>query len=57
MLDKSIRLQLAGLVSAASWGYSPPNPWNVAGLAMKETSRMSDGAMIFISAGRMGEPA
>jgi hypothetical protein len=54
MLDDSTGLQLAGLVSAASQGYSPPNSRNVAARVMQETNVRSNCAEISISAGQTG---
>ena len=57
MLDDSKRLQLAGLASTGSRGYSLANPRNVAGLAKQEANGMSDGDATLIEASRVSDRA
>jgi hypothetical protein len=45
MPDDSQRVQLAGLVSTGSRGYSASTPRNVAGLARRDANVRSDGSV------------
>jgi hypothetical protein len=55
MLDDSRRLQLAGLASTGSRGYSLANPRNIAGPATQEANEMSDGDATLIVASRVSD--